>query len=102
MYPTPAQTEGAAVGQELTQTSAQITRRIVNAPPTISVPARYKFTMRVSRDILFEAPTARGRLTDSYRRATRPKNRLGRCTWLRTPPWNNFWSVCFGFQISIF
>jgi type IV secretory pathway VirB10-like protein len=55
-YPTPAQTAGSAVGQELTQTGAQITRRNLNVQPTIKVPAGYKFTVRVNRDILFETP----------------------------------------------
>jgi type IV secretory pathway VirB10-like protein len=57
-YPTPAQTAGSAVGQELSQTGAQITRRNLNVQPTIKVPAGYKFTVRVNRDILFEAPYA--------------------------------------------
>ncbi len=55
-YPTPAQTAGSVVGQELSQTGAQITRRNLNVQPTIKVPAGYKFTVRVNRDILFEAP----------------------------------------------
>ena len=55
-YPTPAQTAGSAVGQELTQTGGQITRRNLNVQPTIKVPAGYKFTVRVNRDILFESP----------------------------------------------
>jgi type IV secretory pathway VirB10-like protein len=55
-YPSPAQTAGSAVGQELSQTGAQITRRNLNVQPTIKVPAGYKFTVRVNRDILFEAP----------------------------------------------
>jgi type IV secretion system protein VirB10 len=55
-YPTPAQTAGSAVGQELSQTGAQITRRNLNVQPTIKVSAGYKFTVRVNRDILFEAP----------------------------------------------
>src|SRR5580704_6424507 len=55
-YPTPTQTAGSAVGQELSQTGAQITRRNLNLQPTIKVPAGYKFTVRVNRDILFEAP----------------------------------------------
>ena len=55
-YPTPTQTAGSAVGQELSQTGAQITRRTLNVQPTIKVPAGYKFTVRVNRDILFEAP----------------------------------------------
>lgn len=55
-YPTPAQTAGSAVGQELSQTGAQITRKNLNVQPTIKIPAGYKFTVRVNRDILFEAP----------------------------------------------
>ncbi len=55
-YPSPAQTAGAAVGQELSQTGAQITRRNLNVQPTIKVPAGYKFNVRVNRDILFEVP----------------------------------------------
>jgi type IV secretory pathway VirB10-like protein len=52
----PAQTAGSAVGQELSQTAAQITRRNLNVQPTIKVPAGYRFTVRVNRDILFDAP----------------------------------------------
>jgi type IV secretion system protein VirB10 len=55
-YPSPAQTAGSAVGQELSQTAAQITRRNLNVQPTIKVPAGYRFPVRVNRDILFEAP----------------------------------------------
>ena len=50
-YPTPTQTAGSAVGQELSQTGAQITRRNLNVQPTIKVPAGYKFTVRVNRDM---------------------------------------------------
>ncbi len=55
-YPSPAQTAGSAVGQELSQTGAQITRHNLNVQPTIKVPAGYKFVVRVNRDILSEAP----------------------------------------------
>jgi len=55
-YPSPTQTAGSAVGQELSQTGAQITRKNLNVQPTIKIPAGYKFTVRVNRDILFEAP----------------------------------------------
>jgi type IV secretion system protein VirB10 len=58
-YPTPAQTAGSAVGQELSQTGAQITRRNLNVQPTIKVPPGYKFVVRVNRDIVFEAPYER-------------------------------------------
>jgi type IV secretion system protein TrbI len=53
-YPTPGQAASQAVGQELSQTGAQITRRNLNVQPTIKVPVGYKFTVRVNRDILFE------------------------------------------------
>jgi type IV secretion system protein VirB10 len=46
----------AAVGRELSQTGSQITRRNLNVQPTIKVPVGYRFTVRVNRDILFEAP----------------------------------------------
>src|ERR1700729_3755575 len=55
-YPTPTQTAGSAVGQELSETGAQITRRNLNVQPTIKVPAGYKFEVRVNRDIVFETP----------------------------------------------
>ena len=55
-YPTPTQAAQAAVGQELSQTGAQVTRRNMNVQATIKVPAGYRFTVRVNRDILFEAP----------------------------------------------
>lgn len=55
-YPSVSDTATAAVGQELSQTGAMITRRNLNVQPTIKVPAGYKFTVRVNRDILFDAP----------------------------------------------
>jgi type IV secretion system protein VirB10 len=54
--PSPGQITAGAVGQELSQTGSQITRRNLNVQPTIKVPAGYKFTVRVNRDILFESP----------------------------------------------
>jgi len=54
--PSAGQVASGAVGQELSQTGAQMTRRNLNVQPTIKVPAGYKFTVRVNRDILFEAP----------------------------------------------
>ena len=41
---------------ELSQTGAMMTRRNMNVQPTIKVPVGYNFTVRVNRDILFEAP----------------------------------------------
>ena len=55
-YPSGADTASAAVGREMSQTGAQITRRNLNVQPTIKVPVGYKFTVRVNRDILFDAP----------------------------------------------
>jgi type IV secretion system protein VirB10 len=55
-YPTPAQTAASAMGQELSETGAQITRRNLNVQPTIKAPAGYKFVVRVNRDIVFEEP----------------------------------------------
>lgn len=46
--------EGAS--RDLTELSAQVTRRNLNVPPTIKVPAGYKFTVRVNRDLVFDAP----------------------------------------------
>jgi type IV secretory pathway VirB10-like protein len=54
--PSAGQIAAGAVGQDLSQTGAQITRRNLNVQPTIRVPAGYRFTVRVNRDILFEAP----------------------------------------------
>ncbi len=55
-YPSPGEAASGAVGRELSQTGSQITRRNLNVQPTIKVPVGYKFTVRVNRDILFEAP----------------------------------------------
>ena len=55
-YPSPTEAASSAVGRELSQTGAQITRRNLNVQPTIKVPVGYQFTVRVNRDILFEAP----------------------------------------------
>jgi type IV secretion system protein TrbI len=55
-YPSLTDTATASVGRETSQTGAQITRRNLNVQPTIKVPVGYKFTVRVNRDILFDAP----------------------------------------------
>lgn len=52
----PASAAGAAVGAEVSETGSQLARRNMNRQPTIKVPAGYKFTVRVNRDILFDAP----------------------------------------------
>jgi hypothetical protein len=38
------------------ETGSAITRRNLNVQPTIKVPPGYRFTVRVDRDILFDAP----------------------------------------------
>jgi hypothetical protein len=43
-------------GLHFADAGAMITRRTLNVQPTIKVPAGYKFTVRVNRDILFDAP----------------------------------------------
>jgi type IV secretion system protein TrbI len=55
-YPTPGEAAAAAVGREISQLGAQITRRNLNVQPTIKIPVGYKFNVRVNRDIAFEAP----------------------------------------------
>jgi type IV secretion system protein VirB10 len=55
-YPSTGQVAAGAVGREVTQLGAEITRRNLNVQPTIKIPVGYKFNVRVNRDILFEAP----------------------------------------------
>jgi type IV secretion system protein VirB10 len=57
-YPSPGQIAGGAVGQEVSQLGTQITRRNLNAQPTIKIPPGYKFNVHVNRDIVFDAPYA--------------------------------------------
>lgn len=40
----------------MSQLGVDVTRRNLNAQPTIHVPVGYRFNVRVSRDILFEEP----------------------------------------------
>ena len=55
-YPSPGEIAAGAIGQEVAAVGAQVTRRNLNVQPTIRVPVGYRFTVRVNRDILFEAP----------------------------------------------
>jgi type IV secretion system protein VirB10 len=59
-YPSPAETAGSAVGREVSQIGAEVTRRNLNVQPTIKVPVGYRFNIRVNRDLLFEAPYTSG------------------------------------------
>lgn len=54
-YPSPAEIAGSAVGRELSQLGAQVTRRNLNIQPTIKVPAGYRFNVRVNRDLAFNS-----------------------------------------------
>jgi len=86
-YPSPSQAAETAVGQELTMTGAQMARRNMNVQPTIKVPAGYRFTVRVNRDILFEAPYEPARpqtLEPQPQRSAfeRSRWRGGRCAWV--------------------
>jgi type IV secretion system protein VirB10 len=55
-YPSPAETAGSAVGAQVSQLGADVTRRNLNIQPTIKVPVGYRFNVRVNQDILFDAP----------------------------------------------
>jgi type IV secretion system protein VirB10 len=55
-YPSPAETAGSAVGGQISQLGADVTRRNLNVQPTIKVPVGYRFNVRVNRDMLFESP----------------------------------------------
>jgi len=52
--PSPAEIAAGAVGQEISQTGAEITRRNLNVQPTLKIPVGYKFNVRVNRDMLFD------------------------------------------------
>lgn len=54
--PSVSDSASSAVGRGLSETGAQIAGRNLNVQPTIRVPVGYKFTVRVNRDILFDAP----------------------------------------------
>jgi type IV secretion system protein VirB10 len=52
------ETVASAVGREVSQAGAQITRRNLNIQPTIRIPIGYRFNVRVNRDMLFDEPYA--------------------------------------------
>ena len=54
--PNAGQAASAAVGQQLTELGAEVTRRNLNIQPTIKIRVGYKFDVRVKRDMLFAAP----------------------------------------------
>jgi len=55
-YPSPAQIAAGSVGQGVSETGAQITRKNLNIQPTVKISVGYKFNVRVNRDILFDSP----------------------------------------------
>ncbi len=55
-YPSAGEIAGSAVGREMSQLGADVTRRNLNIQPTIKVPIGYRFNVRVNRDILFDGP----------------------------------------------
>ncbi|MFL6451543.1 MAG: TrbI/VirB10 family protein [Bryobacteraceae bacterium] len=57
-YPSPGEIAGSAVGQQVSDLGAQVTRKNLNVQPTIKIPVGYRFNVRVNRDVLFEAPYA--------------------------------------------
>jgi len=55
-YPSAGEIAGSAVGREMSQLGADVTRRNLNLQPTIKVPIGYRFNVRVNQDIVFEGP----------------------------------------------
>ncbi len=55
-YPSPGEVAGSAVGQQVSDLGAQITRKNLNVPPTIKIPVGYRFNVRVNRDMVFDSP----------------------------------------------
>jgi type IV secretion system protein VirB10 len=54
-YPSPAEVAGSAVGQQVSELGAQITRKNLDVQPTIKIPVGYRFNVRVNRDIAFDS-----------------------------------------------
>lgn len=55
-YPSPGEVAGSAVGQQVSDLGAQITRKNLNVQPTIKIPVGYRFNVRVNRDVVFDSP----------------------------------------------
>ncbi len=55
-YPSASQVAASAVGAQVTQLGAEMTRRNLNVQPTVKISAGYKFHVRVNRDIIFDGP----------------------------------------------
>ncbi len=62
LYATPSigQTIASSVGQQIGNTSIQLTQRQLEIPPTLQVPPGYLFNVLVNRDIVLTAPYDEG------------------------------------------
>jgi hypothetical protein len=56
VYPSVTQLAAEGAARDMSEFGAEITRKNLNTQPTIKVPIGYKFTVRVNRDMLFDAP----------------------------------------------
>jgi len=55
VYPSPGEVAGSAVGQQVSDLGAQITRKNLNVQPAVKIPVGYRFNVRVNRDIVFDS-----------------------------------------------
>jgi len=58
--PTPSQTAGSAVAQQLSQLGIEIARKNLRVQPTIEIRPGYQFNVRVEKDLVFSRPYAYG------------------------------------------
>jgi type IV secretory pathway VirB10-like protein len=58
--PTPSQTAGTAVAQQLSQLGIEIARKNLRVQPTIEIRPGYQFNVRVEKDLVFPRPYAYG------------------------------------------
>ena len=56
--PTVNQTISASVGQQIGQLGSSLAQKQLNIQPTITIPIGYRFTIRVRKDLIFDAPYA--------------------------------------------
>jgi len=54
--PTVNQTVSAAIGQQIGELGIQIAQKNLSIQPTITIPIGYRFTIRVRKDLIFDAP----------------------------------------------
>mgnify|MGYP000846149794 CR=1 FL=1 len=58
--PTPSQTAGTAVAQQMSQLGIEIARKNLRVQPTIEIRPGYQFNVRVDKDLVFPRPYAYG------------------------------------------